>query len=284
MDVETVKLMAAIAGLFAALVGFATALAQLRKAKSEKVRADAAIKQAEETRKQAEETQKALVAALPAPYTMSEWVSKVRLKTDGSGIVTRICRGVQARVAGEVRIPYNLASPAGTVGLAEFLKTPASPPGIRLDPLKSLPNRYEADVVLPAGSVLKPNSASFAIEHPVDRGFSKDREEANENFQTSRFKHEYFGTTVTSPAEHLVVEVTFPDEYPQAAGAAWATAFYGESEIENDEELARIRAGSGRTSFTRSGATAVLRVDAPLRGHHYAIAWDPPPQSEIESS
>jgi hypothetical protein len=278
-----VRLATALVGFVTALVAIVTAYMGFKKAAFEKARADSERKRADEAIVKAEEARKAVVAVMPAPFAMAEWTSRIRLKADGSGIVQRICRGVTARVGGEVRVPYRLGSPTGgTIQKARIADDPKPPPGIRLDVFREDRTRYEADIVLPTGAVLGPAGASFCVEQQLLKGFSKDLEEAEEALRTSRYKHEYFGTTVTVPADLVVVSVTFPDEYRHAAARAWPTAFYGESEIENDEELARIRTG-GELVFKHEDQTAELRLANPLRGHHYAIAWDPPPKSGIET-
>jgi hypothetical protein len=276
---NNVKLATAVVSLVTAAIALASAYYSSQRAKREVQRADSERQRADTAIALAREKEIAIVEVLPAPYAMEEWTATLKLRSDGSGVVERICRGIIARTASELRIPYHLKA-SGNIERPVISKEPVPPKGMWLAPLVDESSEYEGDVVLPVGSAVPPDGASFCLQQKLSASFSVSADQALELFRRSRFKHEYFGTTVTAPAKTVVVTVTFPTEYDSVPGNAFAMAFYGESEIENAEELARIRI---KKAFRVDGNVATLNLEDPLRGHHYAVAWDPPPAAPTRS-
>lgn len=224
--------------------------------------------------------QKAALETIPYAYTVDEFLARFAMSEDGSILYTRRCTRIRARAGiSEVRIPYRVLSPGGKLGRISLKGNPDPQPGLRLDTIDGAePDRFEGDVVLSALSFKSQGDVGFTIEQRLERAFCLTREDAVKAFAASRSKRDYFGNTMTVPADRLVVEVVFPTIFPGVASAAEATAFYGESEIPNLEEINRLRAEG---NYEVVDNLVRLTVSKPVKGQMYAVTWDPPPATDV---
>jgi hypothetical protein len=233
-------------------------------------------------KQEAEDHRKAAVSLIPAPYSMRECDMSLELREDGSGILVRRCIDISSHVAAECRVPYwSLATAlSGGFGGFELKGDPEPQPGMRWELIKKTDQAFECDIVLPPGLFQRNREVGFRVKQESSGSFCTHEEQMAEAFRHQRFKYELFGMAVIVPVQLLVVEVIFPEVYRDVKDRAFGTVFYGDSEHENAEELARIQKQHG---FSVNGNTARLRVESPERGHQYAIAWTPPPKAWITS-
>lgn len=217
----------------------------------------------------------AVAGSFGARFSISTWKSVLSLAADGSGSVVRLVTGIKTTVILEdVRVPYKMRTTQGALGPFTLKKAPGSASGFHVVNFGNhRPDLVDADIVL-TGS-LAPESQSVGFEASQTLGaaaFCTTEEEVLVAMAGDRFKYELYGTTVVLPVDELVVEVAFPDG---TYDRSFPVVFYGEEEFRNLEEEAKLPKGA----FQITGTIARLRVENPARGHHYAIAWMPPPAS-----
>ena len=216
-----------------------------------------------------------------ARFSISNWKIVLSLGADGSGSVVRSVTGIKTNVIlTDVRVPYKMRTTQGALGPFVLKPAPGSPMAFHAVIFGNpKPDSVDADIVL-AGS-LTPQSKSVGFEASqaiLAKAFCTSEEEVVEAMAADRFKYEFFGTSVVLPVDDLVVEVEFPDA--SFGSRSFPVVFYGEEEFRNLEEEAKLQSGA----FQFIGKTGRLRVTNPIRGHHYAVAWMPPPGSSVKTT
>lgn len=216
-----------------------------------------------------------------ARFSISNWKSVLSLGADGSGSVMRLVTGIKTNVIlTDVRVPYKMRTTQGALGPFVLKPAPGSAVGFHAETFGTArPDFVDADIVMTGSLTPQSKSVGFEASQAIfAKAFCTTEEEVSVAMAGDRFKYEFFGTTVVLPVDELVVEVEFPDTSYDTR--SFPVVFYGEEEFRNLEEEARLQSGA----FQFIGKTGRLRVAKPIRGHHYAVAWMPPPASPVTTA
>jgi hypothetical protein len=259
-----------------ATIDRATADTLQKKAQLELEKAQSELERTRLQLTDAHQGQKAVLKAIPADCQMEEYFARFMMRDDGSVVYFRRCSRITARHgAPEVRIPYRIQAPQGSRKPLHLLANPAPLNGLRMVEIDTRdPSRFEGDIVIPAMAFGTGQDVGFTVETELDHAFVLTKEDAAVAFASSRSKQDYFGSTLTVPAQRLTMEVHFPSRFAGVARQAQGTVYYGESEIPNLEEIERLK---GQSDWSATDEMVTLTVREPVKGQMYTVAWDPPP-------
>ncbi len=108
----------------------------------------------------------------------------------------------------------------------------------------------------------------FGIEIRYERGVLMNKAEVEKAYAGEVFKRDYHAFDLDFLVDRLTIEVVFPQGLRVRA---YPAVFFGRSELANDRELQRVKAGFDSTS--RGGRFV---IDQPIIGLRYLIYWSPP--------
>jgi len=208
--------------------------------------------------------------------TLESLTVESRFNDEGSGEEVR--RWVNLRATEthiNLSIPYAfvVARPKGRAAsprVAELLNPKSDLPA-RFRPEKTgprKPHRADGHIEIPGRLTKDTRFVGFEIRQGFERAFCMTRDELAVAYADDKWKTEYVAAEVIAPTDILEISVTLPW---REGVSAEPIVFVGHDETTQDPETDRIR-----DSFTFDGTVAVLRVEKPLRGLHYAVSWMPP--------
>lgn len=215
----------------------------------------------------------------PAPYQIKTWRTVLKLDAQGCGEMTRECDGIIAPQNVDVlRIPFKAWVQQGDLEERQPRITPLATSAVdpewqlRKDAGSSVEGWiWFRDLRTHSGETL-----GFRAIQKMGQAFCASKEELDAAYTDSDFKREYFASTAVVPVDELEIQVEFPANFDQVQKKASPAVFYGSSEELYWGELDRIKESK---SFTTSKGVATLRILKPVRGHQYAVAWEPPPKA-----
>ncbi|MBV9611197.1 MAG: hypothetical protein JO091_01940 [Acidobacteriaceae bacterium] len=147
------------------------------------------------------------------------------------------------------------------------------PKEISLVLTKDTPAEREYNIEIPA--LLTPNEPplDFEIETEFCKSVFMYREAVDAAYSNDEFKRDYHAFDVEFPINKILLEVSFPENFPVTT---FAGVFAARTENFYDVEFQRVKGGFEKT--TRGGRFAIT---SPLVGCRYFIYWTVPPKSAL---
>ena len=230
------------------------------------------------------------IRALPTTHQITEFIAHLVLDDDGSAVVERECRGITAKQSFvDLEIPYTIGVSAGDLRSIQVEKILGSKLDVdyieRVAPTSDPDGSVHVDGVVKLKGEISARTGfvGYRIRQEIGKAFCITKEEAEQAYANAVRKDEYFGNSIVFPVSLMRVTVAFPPGFNASVVAAQPVVFFGISELLNESELDRILV-EGQGGFRIDGRTATFEVRNPRRGNQYAIAWQPPPASPINSA
>jgi len=242
---------------------------------------DLRSKQVDKEASDLKERWEAIYGTTQASYQIGTWKTTLRLENDGTGTMIRESGGIVVpQNKDTLSIPFT-AEVGQAVGLL---------PEPTVDRLSSSPVKPKWRLRRRTGSIIEGwieftglsvhagASLGFRVSQQLGKGFCTTEEEAAQAYKDSDFKTEYYSIAPLVPTEVLELSVELPTAFTDPYSQSRPAVFYGWSEEIFYGELNRLTAGK---CFNVAGHTLTLKVQKPLRGHKYAIAWNPPSAADL---
>lgn len=273
-----------VGGLVIGGLGWAKALFDFRAARTNLEKAKVDLQKAEVELKKVQPAIGAVAKVFRSDYEVEELTVEYVMRDDRSILCRRHYRRIKVGdEVTEVAIPYFVGAPTGTVSPPVLTPSPGPLAGLKLRAGKNnSPERYRAHIIIPALAFSGGHDVGFVIEQQVANAFVMTKEEAEKAWAgQDKMDEEYFGLALPVTVGRLIVDLEFP---PRLNGKVIASpkVFYGESEIVNKEEVARLQSEGKFDALSPSKFR--LTINKPAKGHMYALVWDPPPDAEIHVS
>lgn len=194
------------------------------------------------------------------------------INEEGDSVVKRCWRnikpseGIQMSHLGGT---FWVGTPGGKVSSPPKMSMPSYfPKDVRLNYVKENDKKYRYNVNITGDLTNNDPPLDYDVEADYTGNVLMSEREIKEAYKNDIFKYDYFVFDVNTPIDDISLEVTFPrsvevDLYPGV--------FYGDSEVQNDQELQRVSDG-----FETTPTGARLTVANPLLGFRYFIYWTPP--------
>jgi hypothetical protein len=165
------------------------------------------------------------------------------------------------KVSGGVKldqIPGMVApgAPGGKITRHPELKPVTFTKAVFLKPKVQTDGLSEFDIVISNSLTNLDPALDFEYESEVEKFCLMTREEVEEAYQKSDFRHEFVSLRIEMPTDKTLLEVTFPEWYRVDA---YPGVFFGESMSMHDIELYRVNGG-----FEKTPRGARFTINKPL--------------------
>lgn len=199
--------------------------------------------------------------------------SRMRIiNEEGDSVVRRCWRNITPSEGVEISHlggTFWVGTPGGVISSPPELNMPNNfPKNVELNYVRENDQRYRYNVEILGSLTEHDPPLDYDVVVEYEGNVLMDENEIKEAYKDDIFKYDYFVFDVHTPVDELVLEVNFPRTVETNL---YPGVFFGDSEIQNDQELQRIRGG-----FETNSTRARLTVDNPLLGFRYFIYWTPP--------
>jgi hypothetical protein len=147
------------------------------------------------------------------------------------------------------------------------------PKSISLVPTKDTPTEFEYNIEIVGNLTPKEPPLDYETEAELSKAVLMDKESVDAAYSKDPFKLDYHIFDVDFVIDRLTLEVVFPENFPVTA---YASVFWGHTEIAYDAEFQRVTTGFKQT--TRGGRFV---IEKPRLSCRYLIYWTVPPKASL---